>query len=485
VKRAAPWALLIACACTSSPAYLSKDKLLDPASCEACHTTHYVEWSRSMHAYASDDPVFLAMNARGQRETKGALGNFCIKCHAPMAVVTGASTDGLNLASLPRAMKGVTCFFCHTADSVTDSHNGAVHLTDDLVMRAEISDPIGNSAHASVYSPIHDRTKLDSASLCGSCHDIVTPLGAPLERTYQEWQTSVFAMATASPDPLTCGNCHMQHRTGYAAPGDMAIQQRERSIHNHVFPAVDTTLTGTAPPPMQVAEIAEELKGTVQAQLCVEEIPEQRVYAVLDNTGAGHHWPSGATQDRRAWVELTAYKNGQVLFQSPTSTVSSTTAIESIADPNLWLIRDCIYDQSGAEVSMFWQAAHVRSNQLPEPTTANPADPAFYRTHVTRPYDLSDIPDRVTMRVHLEPIARSVLDSLVKSGDLDTSYPARMRRFDVPVGPQAVAQLEWTEAAATVGFTDRQTMLLCVSTTGNLAPVITTTTARSQRSCAP
>jgi hypothetical protein len=39
-----------------------------------------------MHAYAAEDPVFLAMNARGQRETQGALGAFCVNCHAPLAV---------------------------------------------------------------------------------------------------------------------------------------------------------------------------------------------------------------------------------------------------------------------------------------------------------------------------------------------------------------------------------------------------------------
>ena len=34
---------------------------------------------------AMDDPVFIAMNKKGQRETNGALGTFCVNCHAPMA----------------------------------------------------------------------------------------------------------------------------------------------------------------------------------------------------------------------------------------------------------------------------------------------------------------------------------------------------------------------------------------------------------------
>ena len=50
-----------------------------------------------MHAFASRDPVFRAMNQRGQRETNGELGDFCVKCHAPMAVLDKQTTDGLNL----------------------------------------------------------------------------------------------------------------------------------------------------------------------------------------------------------------------------------------------------------------------------------------------------------------------------------------------------------------------------------------------------
>ena len=71
-----------------------------------------------MHAYAAEDPVFLAMNARGQRETNGALGDFCVKCHAPLAVELGLTTDGLNLGEIPPHLAGVTCFFCHTVESV-------------------------------------------------------------------------------------------------------------------------------------------------------------------------------------------------------------------------------------------------------------------------------------------------------------------------------------------------------------------------------
>ncbi len=121
----------------------------DPILCKECHSSHYAEWSLSMHAFAGDDPVFRAMNARGQRETGGALGDFCVRCHAPVALARGATTDGTNLADLSSELRGVTCVACHTADVPDGS---ALDLTDDGVMRGPIADPVVSPAHASEYS---------------------------------------------------------------------------------------------------------------------------------------------------------------------------------------------------------------------------------------------------------------------------------------------------------------------------------------------
>ena len=72
---------------------MSLEQLQDPATCKTCHPKQYADWEGSMHAYASKDPVFVAMNQRGQRETDGGLGKFCVQCHAPMAVHNALTTD--------------------------------------------------------------------------------------------------------------------------------------------------------------------------------------------------------------------------------------------------------------------------------------------------------------------------------------------------------------------------------------------------------
>jgi len=50
--------------CTSEePKLLQGEALKDPESCRSCHASHVEQWSGSMHAYAGEDPIFLARSA--------------------------------------------------------------------------------------------------------------------------------------------------------------------------------------------------------------------------------------------------------------------------------------------------------------------------------------------------------------------------------------------------------------------------------------
>src|SRR5689334_12143190 len=76
------------------------EQLKDPETCKDCHPKQYQEWSGSMHAYATDDPLFVAMNKMGQEEAK--IGPFCVKCHAPMAVHEGMNDGAVELDKLAK-----------------------------------------------------------------------------------------------------------------------------------------------------------------------------------------------------------------------------------------------------------------------------------------------------------------------------------------------------------------------------------------------
>jgi len=462
-------AVTVSVACSSSsspgPTYLTRDALLDPQTCAQCHKTYYDDWSGSMHAYASEDPVFVAMNKRGQRETNGQLGTFCVNCHAPMAVHEGATTDGQNLAELPSKLHGVTCFFCHTVEAVQGTHNNPLVLESDggITMLGEYSDPVPNTAHPAAYSVLHDREYLQSSPLCGACHDIVSPPGAAIERTYSDWQQSIFAHAESSE---TCGQCHMAQSTNLE-PIAEAPNVFARYAHAHTFPGVDIGLTPAFPNVAESAPAVQTfLDTTIQSALCVvQEDGNGAIRVILDNVAAGHSVTSGSTQDRRLWTEVIAYKAGKVVYQS--GVVPKGTAVTSLTnDPDLWLIRDCMFDAQGAQVNMFWQAATVESNLIPFPVTIDPTDPRYYQTHVVQYFPRSSmamlpaLPDKVTLRVLLQPVGLDVMQDLVTSGDLDPSFPPTMPTYVVPE-----PILTWTAEAATHTYFEGPRPVACVTDT--------------------
>lgn len=465
-------ALAASIACASSeekapqPSF-TREQLMDPQTCSGCHPTQYAEWASSMHAYAADDPLFRAMNARGQREA--SIGDFCVNCHAPMAVREGATVDGLNLDSLPRSLKGVTCYYCHSVDAVEGTHNNPLRLSDDLALRGPFADAAPNGAHASAYSALHDRDQLGSSDMCGACHDIVNDRGTHLERTFSEWQGSVFAQPLIG---TTCGQCHMDQSTDLepiAAVGGLT----PRRLHDHSFPAVDLPLTPV--PGEEALRVAtqELLDTSLQSALCVRGAEGvAQIQVVLDNVAAGHRWPSGAAQDRRAWVEVAAYSGNTLLYQS--GVVPQGTSVTDLDDPDLWLIRDCLFNERGEEAHMFWEAAEYESNLLPAQVTFDPSDPRFYQSHVyqnyPRPSLLATYPDRVTLRIFLQPVGLDVFDDLVESGDLVDTESYRVAELRAKLAPLSVGQeLTWTRESANENYIEAGLPVACVSTTNLLA----------------
>jgi hypothetical protein len=383
-----------------------------------------------MHAYASTDPVFLAMNARGQRETNGELGDFCVQCHAPMALRLGFTEDGLNLPDLPQYLQGVSCFFCHTAAAVEGTHNAPIRLAENLIMKGAYSDPVPNPAHASGYSELLDRERINSATLCGSCHDIVTPRGVHLERTFAEWKGSLFSHEVPD-EQQTCGNCHMAGKDDVAAEFEGVFLRR---THNHMMAGVDVAVTDFPEMKNQLKQVKRELNKAVTGRVCVDEdreSGEQVLQVTLNNLAAGHSWPSGAAQDRRAWVEVIAYNaEGQVLFES--GVVGDGEALTDLEDPNLWRLGDRTYNEDGEEVHMFWEVAAYTSELLPAPTAHDKTDPSFTDIYRTREYRYGgEAPNRVAMRVRIRPMGMDLLKDLIESGDLDASYLDSMPTFNL------------------------------------------------------
>ena len=336
---------------------------MDPESCAGCHPAHYTEWSGSMHAYASTDPIFRAMNARGQRDTDGALGDFCVSCHAPLAVREGKTVDGLDMHTVPDELQGITCFYCHSIDGLDGDHNAQLSLAEDDVLRGSILDPLENTAHTSVYSPYQDRNTPESSAMCGACHDIVAPGGLFLERTFSEWADSLYAHEEDGRFQ-TCGRCHMDGRDDVAVEG---MDAPERRVHSHTFPGVDLALTDFPELETQADQVQDSLDTTVRTVLEVCVTPQETVIELtLENVAAGHMWPSGAAHNRRAWVEVVASRDGETLWSS--GVYADDEPIGAFGEEDLARFGDQLFDDSGQDVFFAWEGTSYASELLNPPT---------------------------------------------------------------------------------------------------------------------
>jgi hypothetical protein len=419
---------------------LTREELQNPESCKDCHPKHYEQWSASMHAYAAADPVFLAMNKRGQAETGGTLGPFCVSCHAPMAVQAGM-TDFANVESLPPQLKGVTCYFCHNAIGVGDKHvNGNVLLANDNVMRAAVSNPVEPTTHKVAYSTFHDPRNHESSLLCGTCHDLENSLGVRLERTYEEYQGSIFA----SDDPSTyraCPDCHMTRLRGgrqqiaekTGRSGDNVLA---RDVHEHLWQAVDVPLTAWPhADAMRSAVGSCNLPAAMSAYITLsrEAGPLGQLTVELE-ADTGHMFPSGAAQDRRLWMELIAYdQNLSELYRM--GQVGEQELEETGPGQHPCMFREYLADANGHETHDFWEAATITKSKLmpvtPKGTAIGP------RTHTATcnfrpPVAQSQVaPAFVDMRLRMRPMGMDVLNDLVSTGHLAPDVPAQMPTFTV------------------------------------------------------
>ncbi len=453
--------LLAACGGTDDPLSgptMTIEQLQDPGTCKTCHPKHYQQWASSMHAYASDDPVFLALNKRGQRDTSQALGTFCVNCHAPMAVQLGL-TDGKTFdpSTLPDAAKGVTCYFCHNVTDITGTHNNPLVLAMDTTMRGGAKNPVANTAHHAEYDATMD-SDINDSKTCGACHDIINQQNVALERTYAEWQTTFFS-ADAATDPihhLSCGGCHMRSSKDVIADDPAAnVTLRDGGFHQHQWQAIDSALIDWPDQDQLKQQIQGDLDpavtiigpkptvGTAPGGICL--LPNGTITVRMDTIGTAHAWPSGASQDRRAWLRRSpTFDTTGTQLDSWGVTADGTDPIElpqGVANMTFW-DRTFTDTAKTTPAHFFWDVAAETIALLRPPVTLDSTSALFdHSTTATIPVTNPQMIDKIDARIRINPFPYEMLDNLIASGDLDASLRAKVTTLDI-----AGANRTWTRA---------------------------------------
>jgi hypothetical protein len=223
------------------------------------------------------------------------------------------------------------------------------------------------------------------------------------------------------------------------------VKARDDGFHDHLMPAIDQALISTFP---QIAEqraaidtILKPSLGIVGARplgslaapggICLNPPGELRVR--VDSLSVGHHFPSGAAQDRRVWVEVIAYDaSNNIVFQrgqvpagtDPEHTTdTSLTCPNGVADSSCAGFWDRTYKADNSQAHFFWDVARVDSKLVRPAITRDPNSPDYDHSS-TVTYNVgaafTNI-DRIEAKVWVRPLPFGALDELIMSGDLDPS----------------------------------------------------------------
>jgi hypothetical protein len=348
-----------------------------PDKCDNCHggfdknTEPAFNWRGSMMAQAARDPLFWACMAIAEQDAPGS-GDLCIRCHAPDGWLNGRSvpTDGSALNNNDR--QGVQCDFCHklvkpsliginpypgdpvyTRDTyaqdqsylgelmiIPGTSSNGMYVADKFnAKRGPYWDATGR--HKMFYSPFHRES-----AICGTCHDVSNPaftrssvyeteytfngydklppsfdlrLQFPIERTYSEWLVSAYNLDPNSRK--SCQGCHMKAVTGKGAKMKDAPVRDDLALHDmtggnvfipdlvkHLFPGeVDhAALDAGKERAKKQLESAASLQLTINGSLAIVRVTNL----------TGHKLPSGYPEGRRIWVNVRAYNNNTLVYES-------------------------------------------------------------------------------------------------------------------------------------------------------------------------
>jgi hypothetical protein len=406
----------------TAPEELSSDQFEDPLRCQVCHAEIYKQWEGSMHSQAELDPYYLAQSIMASEETDGLTDTYCARCHTPIGVVSGEvpPVDGSNLSEI--AKKGVQCDFCHTVTEIDGTANAKFTLTPDGTKQGPFDDSL-SPAHNTGYSELHT-----TAEFCGMCHDVNHPTnGLPLEATYTEWKNGPYAA-----QGIQCQDCHMTPGiTGYQAnPGKASgIGGNREHIWTHFSVGGNVFMTEYLGSKTHADMAVDRLQRAAQVNVIpsgfVESGESFSFDVLIKNIGAGHYLPTGVTESRQMWLDITVTDGaGTEVYRS------GALDEHGNIDPEAVVYHTILADAGGHPTEKVWEAESILSDHRIPPKGEETESHGF-----TMPEDVS-LPISITAVLKYRSAPQEFIDHLLGG------------EFEVPV-------VEMTQDSKTIGDEDK------------------------------
>jgi len=194
-------------------------------TCAKCHPKHYDEWRVSSHAYASISPMFQRFEQAMQDLTRGTVGSFCFRCHAPVAVQLEVPPSASILDAPQVIREGITCVACHRVNESYWLTHGDRRIEPGNEYAPVYGTSAGQGVHAAASraselklklspdqkgpgQPLHAHggffDQLSKSDFCASCHQVAVHPGIWLEIVHAQ-----FRAGPAHKRGVTCQDCHM------------------------------------------------------------------------------------------------------------------------------------------------------------------------------------------------------------------------------------------------------------------------------------
>ena len=283
-----------------------------PATCARCHVGIHENWSRSMHAVSATDAWYLRVKDLLAFEEGEQAVRLCAGCHAPVALMTGEV--GLYSQESVSSQQGVSCLFCHTVESVHGGNGGWVSNPGRVraYKGGDYLSPEGieNAAHLVMAAPgVHKadmmRPLYRESEMCMSCHQFEQN-GVPLQNTYEEWKASSYAAEGTS-----CQDCHFTPGAGPTIPDPGRLVEHypaRKHVYRHTLGGGSTELSPRAVDNVETLREAVGLEASVKGR---------SLKVAVHNRKAGHHLPTGVSDLRELWLEVTAQDAaGETVYRS-------------------------------------------------------------------------------------------------------------------------------------------------------------------------
>lgn len=500
-------------------------------NCSGCHrgfqSPHneflaHSTWQGSMMANATRDPLFWAALDVANKDFPGA-GDYCLRCHTPTGWLGGRvvkkgdgtlqpanGASGCQLTGdynddddFDNDYGGVTCHYCHRMmpagpqGQPFEIGNANVWIDDASSCITPDGDEYGGPCRRGPYtyvnhvlepphgwqqSPLHS-----SSALCGTCHDVSTPdtdqgplktlilengtattRPFPIERTYSEWQRSLFAdlifrdgiQAPSGQPALSkaqqCQTCHMPSSNDPLAQACTLNEEGSRTgnlpVHTLVgantwIPKIIKSIYGGAggfnrPDDFDrtiawaraMLQSSAALSTTVTAYTAPGPgTPGSVTVRVRTTNLSGHKLPTGYSEGRRMWLNVKLFNASNALLNESGAYNTATGVLTQDGQIKIYEVLQGIWDPTSpgtcrTEVGGQKQFHFVLNNCIAKDNRIPPLG--------FRPRTAAD-PDGDEVR----PVNYSYPETVAGSGTL-VNYDDTLYTFVLPAGTALPVRVE-------------------------------------------